>query len=96
MMDKNIISGLSVIIISLSACTGGTPTTTKGYSKTQQPIFEQLNSNGDKKISLQEFTEGIPFMRRSPEGIFNRLDANNNGYINREELKATQGRRPYK
>lgn len=56
--------------------------------------FESLDGNGDGTISLEEFTANAPSgRRRSPEDIFNRLDANEDGHVSQQELDAMRKRR---
>lgn len=55
--------------------------------------FENLDANGDAKISLQEFSDKTEARRRSPEDIFNRLDINGDGFIQQDEFDARPNRR---
>lgn len=65
---------------SLSVCASGQP---RGRMS-----FENLDTNNDGKIALQEFIDMAQARRRSPEDIFKRLDADGDGFINQEEFAA--------
>lgn len=77
-----ILCGTGLLIASLSACAGGRPSGSGGIS------FGELDTNGDEKVSLTEFLEKAPSMRRDPEEIFQMLDTDEDGYINQEEFDA--------
>jgi Ca2+-binding EF-hand superfamily protein len=75
--------GAGLLVVSLSACAGGRPSGgNSGMS------FGELDADGDEKISLAEFVEKAPFMRRDPEEIFQMLDKDEDGYINQKEFDA--------
>jgi hypothetical protein len=55
--------------------------------------FDNLDSNGDGEISLDEFVAKAPSGRRNPEDMFNQLDADGDGSVSQQELDAMRERR---
>ena len=55
------------------------------------PTFEQLDCNQDGKISWQEYITRNPVAGRlNPRRIFDNVDKNLDGYIERDEFTAMQ------
>ena len=60
----------------------------------ERQSFSDLDTNDDGKLSLEEFSK-MGSRRGTPEEMFERLDADGDGYITEDEFKSRQsgGRR---
>lgn len=80
----NAILSAGLLLLSFIACAG--------RSFGGNTSFESLDTDNNDKIALQEFSENDLSMGRSPEFIFNRMDADGYGFVNTDEFaKRRQG-----
>ena len=63
--------------------------------RSPEEIFAQLDTSGDKKLSLEEYTARAKNdeAKQKMTARFKKLDADNDGFLTLDEFKAGSGRR---
>lgn len=103
---KRLISLLVVVLVCLMAANVSAQEKKKGEKKARPSLeerFKQLDKNGDKSLSLEEF-KAAPWFKDRPdraEAAFNRMDENNDDKVTWEEFakamkERTRGKREKK
>ncbi|WP_306718054.1 EF-hand domain-containing protein, partial [Klebsiella pneumoniae] len=62
-----------------------------GYNQKQaEAFFDKVDTSKDKKISLQEFTDGkcVNIRRQALEALFTKADKDKSGHLSLKELEA--------
>ena len=76
-----------VVLLYTGLLTGSFSTYAFGQRKTEMS-FENLDTNSDGKVSLQEFTNKNQSRRRSPQDVFKKLDIDVDVFIDQQEYNA--------
>jgi Ca2+-binding EF-hand superfamily protein len=95
-----ICAGLAMTLAcSSSACANDDPQGKGKRAHNPEAVFNKLDTNGDGKLSKEEFAKMFERMREkaknkgktlpagSGERLFNRIDTNHDGYISLDEFK---------